>query len=824
MKETLPDRVRLGSLVVDLRAGELRQGEGAVLVLPDQPLQILRMLVEANGEIVTREEIRERLWPDDTVVEFDHSINTAIKKLRRALVDSGDEPHYIGTIAKRGYRLLVPVERVEAAYSLDELPRPSPEDGLERGTQVFADARGRDDKREKLLAASTPAGVIAQAAAAVGVDEPSVQASTVGQRWHRRGTRVVAAVVVFAAAIAGTVYWRTRRAPKLTERDTIVLADFDNQTGDAVFDDTLKQALSAQLSQSPFVNVLPNRQVRSALNEINRSTNELLTADLARQVCQHAGSKAVLAGSIGSFGKEYILELKAADCSSRQILGEAQERAPGKGEVLKALDEAAISVRKQMGEPLISVQKFAMPSAQATEPSLEAWKAYTTGTKIYSEQGIAAGLPFYKRAVEIDPNFARAYNALSIAYEDMHETKLSDEYGRRAYELRNTVTERERFTIESHYYENTTGELDKAAHTYKLWQQSYPKDVSAYLDFGFLSTKLGNLEDALEAMREAMRLRPDSWIAYIDLASAYVNLNRLEEAEEVYKAADEHNIANDSFRSMRFFLGFLRGDKTQMKRWSQDEAGRPSTDEGVLSEEVDIAAWYGRFRDARKLTEQAMNAAERNGSQESAAVYRIQAALREAAGGNLSQARSDVGAARALGRSADINAMAAIALAMAGEAETAETLADELDKEHPLNTLVQRYWLPTVRASIALHRKQPDRAIELLKGMGSLELGMVCNLAPAYVRGEAYLMLQDGPAAAAEFQKFIDHYGVAAAFPWGALARLGLARAYALEAERDPAAREKARVAYQNFLTLWKDADPDIPIYKQAKAEYARLQ
>ena len=810
MKETLPDRVRLGVFDVDLRAGELRQGEGAVLVLPDQPLQILRMLVEADGEIVTRDQIRQRLWPDDTVVEFDHSINTAIKKLRRALVDSGDEPHYIGTIAKRGYRLLVPVERKEEGLG-----------DPQQTTDLSAPLRSaRDDESEVSVGDSD----VAQAAVpAPGTSEEPLPTAAPQPRLTRGLMWITAAVLVCAAAIAGTLYWRAHRAPILTERDTIVIADFDNQTGDPVFDDTLKQALTAQLSQSPFLNVLLSREVRRSLNEMSRSTNEPLTEDLARQVCQHAGSKAVLTGSIGSLGKEYILELKAVDCSSQQILAEAQERAPGKEEVLKALDEAAIGVRQQMGEPLTTVEKYAMPSAEATIPSLEAWKAYTTGAKIYSQQGIAAGLPFYKRAVEIDPNFARAYNSLSIAYEDMHETKLSDEYGRKAYELRNTVTERERFTIEAHYYENTTGELEKAARTYLLWQQSYSKDVSAYTDFGFLSSRLGNLETALEALREAMRLRPDSWISYVDLASAYVNLNRLEEAEQVYKAADQRNVTSDTFRGTRYMLAFLRGDNAGMKRWSENDGGNPSTDEGVLASETDVAGWYGRFRDARKLTEQAMNVAERNGSKESAAVYQVQAALREAAAGNVPLGRANVAAGRALGESADINAMAAISLAMTGDIAATEKLADGLDKRYPLDTLVQRYWLPSVRAAIALSQKQPNSAIESLKGMGSLELGMVCNLAPAYLRGEAYLMLQDGSAAAAEFQKFIDHYGVVEAFPWGALARLGLARAYALEAQTDPTYREKARTAYQNFLTLWKDADPDIPIYKQAKAEYARL-
>ena len=777
MKDTLTSQVHFGAYELDVRRGELREGDRTVL-LQEQPFQILVMLVQHDGEIVTREEIQKRLWPDDTVVEFDQSINAAIRKLRKALGDSVDEPRYIRTVAKQGYRLIVPVERMPNNGTAHEVPA------------LFAPA----------------------------------MSTAMSRRVRSQWLWLLATLLIATVFIAALQYWRRWKPPKLSDKDTIVIADFDNDTGDPVFDDTLKQALSAQLLQSPFLNVLSNREVREALKEVNRSTNEPLREDLARQVCQHVGSKAVLAGSISSLGKGYILGLEARDCSSNAVLAEAQEQIPDKAAVLNALDEAAVRVRKEMGEPLTSVQKYAVPSAEATIPSLEAWKAYTTGTKIYTEQGIAPALPFYKRALEIDPKFARVYSALSIAYADMHETKLSHDYGRKAYQLRDTVTERERFAIESSYYVNVTGELDKAASTYELWQQSYPKDVGAYVNFGFVSGKLGNLEENLEATREAMRLRPDAWIPYVNLAGAYVTLNRLAEAQQVYKQAEQRKIANGAFQGPRYLLAFLEGDKAQMAQIATAAMGKPGTEDVMLASEADTEGWYGRLTNARRLTKEAIDSAQRSDARGTAARYQAAAALREAAAGRTQQARADVAAARSLGQSTDIDAMAALALALAGDADESEKIADELDKSRPLDTLVQRYWLPTVRAAIALAQKQPNRAIQFLTGMGSIELSIVSNLCPVYVRGEAYLMLHDGKASAAEFQKFIDHYGLVGNSPWGALARLGLARAYALEAQTDPAYREKARTAYQNFLTLWKDADPEIPVYKQAKAEYAKLQ
>jgi serine/threonine protein kinase/tetratricopeptide (TPR) repeat protein len=634
-----------------------------------------------------------------------------------------------------------------------------------------------------------------------------------------------AAVVIVAAAVAG--YFVSRRPAKLTDKDTIVLADFDNKTGDTVFDDTLKQGLSVQLEQSPFLDLVSERKVNQTLKLMGRSAGDRLTPEVTREVCQRTGSKAMLTGSIAALGSQYVIGLKAVSCNTGDMLAEAQEQAAGKEAVLKALDAAAVSLRSKLGESLSSVEKYATPLSEATTPSLEALKAYSLGRKTWFAKGNTAALPFYKRAVDLDPNFAEAYGAMSVAYRNNREKARGVENARKAYELREKVSERERLHIEANYYLIATGELEKAAQAYEQWQQTYPRDNS-YANLGFISASLGNLEKALEEGREAVRLEPNSWVRYNNLGSAYQNLNRLDEAEAVYKQAEERKLGSEDLLLNRYELAFLKGNAAQMAQLVSAAMGKPGTEDVLLASQADTEAWYGRLKNARELTRRAMDSAAHNDAKEGAAAYQAAAALREVAAGNREQARADAAAAVKLAPNRDVRAMAALALARAGDTAAAEKLAAGLDKTFPLDTLVQRYWLPTIRAAVALQRKDPNRAVELLKAASAIELSsptqVTVSLCPVYLRGEAYLMLHDGYAAAVEFQKFIDHRGLVADFPWGALARLGIARSYALAAAADPAARDKARAAYQDFLTLWRDADPDIPILKEAKAEYAKLQ
>jgi tetratricopeptide (TPR) repeat protein len=490
--------------------------------------------------------------------------------------------------------------------------------------------------------------------------------------------------------------------------------------------------------------------------------------------------------------------------------------------VLKALDAAVVSLRGKLGESLSTVQKYATPLAEATTPSLEALKAYSLGKKIQLVKGPTAALPLFKRAIELDSNFAAAYQAMSIVYGNLSEAGRAAENAHKAYELREKVSPRERFAIEASHYTDETGELEKAVQVYELWQQTYPRDASPYTNLGDTSITLGNWGKSLEEVREAMRLEPDQVNQYVNLGIDYASLNRLNEAEAVYKQAEERKLESNELQENRYQLAFLQGDGTKMAQLAAAAMGNPSLEGWFLAALADTEAWYGKLKEARDLTRRAMDSAQHNDANEAAAAYQAAAALREVQAGNREQARADAEAALKLAQGRYVQEMAALGLARAGDMARAEKLAAELDKRFPQDTMVQRYWLPTIRAAVALQRKDPSRAVELLQAASTVELGQPTNvsvfLCPVYLRGEAYLMLHDGNAAAAEFQKFIDHRGVVVNFPWGALARLGLARAYAMQENT-----VKARAAYQDFLNLWKDADPDTPILKQAKAEYAKL-
>ena len=427
------------------------------------------------------------------------------------------------------------------------------------------------------------------------------------------------------------------------------------------------------------------------------------------------------------------------------------------------------------------------------------------------------------RAVELDPNFALAYAAMSYTYANLNESGRAAENARKAYELRDKVSERERFLIEVAYYENVTGDLEKTAQTLEVWKQTYPGDYVPYGDLGVLYTALGNLEGALEEAREAQRREPNAENTYGNLGLDYASLNRLDEAEAVYKQAEERKLGSEFLLPYRYQLAFVKGDAAKLAQLFSAAMGKPGTEDVLLASQADTEGWYGKLKDAQELTHWAMNSAEHNDARETGATYQAAAALREVESGNRERALADANAAVKLAPNRDVLGMAALARARAGDTAGAEKLVVMLDKTFPLDTLVQRYWLPTIRAAVALERNDPNRAVELLKETSTIELGqptaVTVFLCPAYLRGEAYLMLRDGKAAAAEFQKFIDHRGLVVNFQWGALARLGMARAYVLQGDG-----AKAKAAYQDFLTLWKDADPDVPILQQAKAEYAKLR
>ena len=803
--------LRFGVFELNLTSEELRKS-GVILKLAPQPFRLLALLASHSGQVVSRDTIEKQLWGEETEVDSEHGMRQCINQIRTALGDDSENPVYVETIPRQGYRFLAPVMSQTVAA-----PRPQVKEAHDSGMVDAIASRVLAKVAESV--AATPLGPSAAAPTTVSPASESHAVSS-ESKWRLTRVRLAVAFLLLLALLAGALYWRPRKASALTEKDTIVLADFENTTGDPVFDDTLKQGLAIQLEQSPFLNVLSDRKVAGTLKLMNCSATEPLTEEVGREVCLRTNSKAILTGSIAQLGRQYVIGVKAVDCNTGDVLAEAQQQAAGKESLLKALDAAAASLRGKLGESLSSVQKYATPLEEASTPSLEALKAYSLGRKAKIATGQTQSLPFFKRAVELDANFAMAYVGMAGAYINLNQPDRAAENARRAYELREKLSERERFYIETTYYVATTGELEKAAQVSELWQQTYPRDEVPYHNLGFIFTTLGNWEGGLEEAREASRLEP---IDLGNLGQSYLALNRLDEAEAVYKQAKQRKVENESFLVARYVLAFLKNDTTQMEQLLASNVGKPGAEDLLLALQADTEAWYGKLKNARELTRRAMDSAQRNDANETAAAYKAEAALREVEAGNREQARTDAHAAVTLAPNRDVRSMAALALARTGDTAAAEKLAAELDQAFPLDTLAQKYWLPTTGAAVALQKNDPNRAIELLKQTSAIELGQPSQLnlylCPVYLRGEAYLMLHDGAAAAAEFQKFIDRYGLVGNFPWGSLARLGLARAYALQGDT-----VKARAAYQEFLTLWKDADSDLPIYQQAKAEYAKLR
>src|SRR6202158_1911973 len=560
-----------------------------------------------------------------------------------------------------------------------------------------------------------------------------------------RAWKIVVAVLAVAALVAGGLFLCARHAQRLTEKDTIVLADFANSTGDPVFDDALKQGLRVQLEQSPFLNIVSDQRVNEELQLMGRPKNERLSPDLGREVCQRIASKAILTGSISRLGAHYALGMNALNCQTGDSLGSEQVEADSQEHVLKALGESATKMRRNLGESLKSIQRFDAPLEQVTTPSLQALRTYSLGMKTLDTRGGTAAIPFLRRAVELDPKFAMAYARLGALYAG-NDLPLSRENARKAYELRERVTKRERLYIEAHYYRDVRGQQDKAASVWELMQQTYPREVEPYSNLAGFYGRLGNYEKALEEAHQALRLDPDDQDSYGTIAYLSVCLNRLDEAEAAFKQAEERHLEGEGLLTGRYSLAFLRGDEEGMARVAESAAaGEPLL--VVLPGFTE--AYYGRLRKARELLRRAAESANQNGAVDTAASFQAFGGLMEAYLGDLQHARADADAALALPATRDAQTAAALALALAGDTEHAEKLAAELNENFPLDTGVQRVWVPTTRAAVALSHKNPAKAIELLRVMSPYELGTP-RLLPIYERGQAYLMLHNGSAAAAE--------------------------------------------------------------------------
>ncbi|MFY9530541.1 MAG: protein kinase [Candidatus Acidiferrales bacterium] len=635
---------------------------------------------------------------------------------------------------------------------------------------------------------------------------------------------IVATMLVIGVALGGWLF-SSGKAHALRATDTVVLADFTNTTGDAVFDGALRQGLAVQLEQSPFLSLVSEERIQQTLRLMGQPPDARLTPEIARDLCQRTQSAAVIDGSIANLGSQYILGLKTVNCRTGDSLAQEQVQAARKEDVLKVLDDASAKLRGRLGESLSTVQKFDTPIEQATTPSLEALQAYSLGWKTEMGKGEdAAAIPLYRQAIRLDPNFAMAYLALATSY-IVSEPGLAAESAQKAHELSDRVSEREKFFIESVYYLLATGDLEKARQASELWVQTYPRDWAAPVGLGIIYASLGQYDRALVEYREALRLNPASAVNYANLVGCYLQLNRLEEARATAEEAQAKKLDSPELRPLLYQLAFLQNDAARMAEQVAWAAGKPGTEDILLAYEADTVADSGRLGKAREFSGRAVVSAERAEERETPASYEVDAALREALFGNAAKARQRAAAALSLPSGRDVLFGAALALAFAGDAVRAQALADDLAKRFPEDTVVQFNYLPTIRARLALNRNDASQAIEVLQAAAPYELGAPGTFAfspclyPVYLRGEAYLTAHQGREAAAEFQKILDQRGVVLNEAIGVLAHLGLARAYALQGDT-----AKARTAYQDFLALWKDADPDIPILEQAKSEYAKLK
>jgi eukaryotic-like serine/threonine-protein kinase len=646
-----------------------------------------------------------------------------------------------------------------------------------------------------------------------------VQPFAASARRHAARWQVTLPVaVMIVGLVACVLYYRSRSSHGLTQKDTIVLADFTNTTGEAIFDGTLRQALAADLEQSPFLNVLSDNKIAETLRLMGHPSGDRVSEDIAEEICVRTGSRAVLAGSIAKIGNQYALGLKAFNCQTKDSLGTTEAEADSREKVLEVLGQAATTTRSKLGESRVSITQFDKPLEEATTSSLEALQALSAATKIQQEKGDLEALPFLKRAVELDPNFASAYDSLGILYSNLGETSSSIQNLKKAFELRDRTSQREKYSIAANYYSLVTGELQKANQEYDFWIHDYGRDNEAHANLAVNYQLLGQYEKAAIEEREALQLEPDNGVTYVNRVQTYLALNRVDEAKLTIEESQKRKLDDPSLHVAMYDLAFLLRDEAGMQKQFEWAMNKPEAEDTLFSRQARTEAYYGHVRKAREFSHRAMDSARRNVGKEAAIFWQADAALRESALENAPQGRQIAAAALAIDQVRDIRLRTALALAWAGDVAQAETLVSGLDKEFPLDTLIQNYWLPSIRAEIDIKRGKAALALAHLQPASPYEMGGILFMCPTYIRGQAYLLAHQGNEAAAEFQNILDHQGIVGNYLFGALGHLGLARARAIQGDA-----VKARSAYQDFFALWKDADPDIPILKEAKAEYAKL-
>ena len=776
----------------------LRDGEPVSLT--PKALEILLLLVENHGEVLVKEELMETIWPD-TVVE-EGNLNRNISTLRKALGESPNDHQFIVTIPGRGYRFVAHV---------GELP---------------------EDQWESAGASDSPAsyegGNRLASVRAMPVPAPSIVPAPAPRRfWDLPPARwavLTAAIVGAVLLITGIYRGKVHAKPVLSETDLVLISDFSNATGDPVFDEALKQAVSVELSQSPYLNILSDSKVRAMLRLMTKPADTRLTPDLAQDLCQRAGCKAYISGSISRLGSQYVVGLHAVNCKNGDSLAQEQLTADNKEHVLKALDSTATRLREKLGESLSSVGKFDTPLEDATTPSLEALKSFSLGLQ-KAHLNDADAVPFFKHAIELDPNFASAHESLGASYFNLGESGMAHEEFTKAYELRDRVSERERYTITARYYNYVTGELQKAIETYLLWAQAYPRSPAARSNLGALYGALGQYERSIPETENSIRLNPEMGTHYSNLIIAYAALNRFADAKRVYDQALAHKIDDPVMKVNWFGVAFVEGDAAEMDRLMSWSAGIPQGEDNFLAAKSDAEAYFGHAMKAREYSRQAVGSALRSFQKETAAQWQMDAALREAEFENSELARRYTSSALALSSNHDTQILAALAFARIGESARAEKLAAEVAMQYPLDTIVNGYWLPVIRGAIELNRNNPSKAVEILQVAAPYELaspqtwpGLGGPFYPAYLRGLAFLRLRQPGDATVEFQKLIDHPGFMLTCALRPLSYISIARASALQGDT-----AKARSSYENFFAVWKDADPDIPMLKRARSESAAL-
>jgi eukaryotic-like serine/threonine-protein kinase len=803
--------LRFGVFELNLDTEELRKSETVVKLSP-QAFKLLALLVSHAGQVVSRDEIQKQLWGEETEVDFEHGVNKGIKQIRGVLGDNAEKPLYIETPPRHGYHFVAPVVSHTIPAARPKVVE-SESGEWNRGSLLAGSGAGA----AAAVAAGYPAA--ARGAEVAITTEPAVaRGGALRVRVWRILLRLTGAALVLVALVGGGLYWRTHKAPTLTEKDTIVLAEFDNKTGDAVFDGTLRQGLSAQLEQSPFLNLLSDQRIAQTLSLMAQPKDARLTGELARDVCQRTAGAAAIEESIASLGSQYVLGLKAVNCRNGDLLADEQVTANDKEHVIKALGAAATKLREKLGESLASVQKYDAPAENVTTSSLEALQAYSLG---YQAQVVrddsGAAIELFRRAISLDPSFAMAYARLGTClFNSTRNPESAKGPMGVAYHLRERASERERFYIDTHYLKYVAQNLEAARQTCELWARIYPRDTNAYSNLNTLYAELGDYDMALAAAQQGLTLDPNSRLDYANVVDAYLLVNRSDEAKAKAQEAQARGLDSPRLHWLLYNVAFKRHDAAGMEQEAAALMGKPGWEGSILMTESYTAAYVGQFAKAREFTRRAIESLQRDRDGETVADYQAQAALREALVGNMGMAKQQAETALALSHGGNIDAVSdsAIALGLAGDSAQAVRLADDLARRFPENRVLQAEYLPEVYAAAALGRRKRAEALEALANVAHGPYYY-----PDYLRGEAYLALHQGSGATAEFQRILDHPGWVGVTRIGALPHLGLGRAYALSGET-----AKAKAAYEDFLTLWKDADPDIPIYKQAKAEYAKLQ